>query len=128
MDSERDAEGDGADGARGDSDGADIVVVVVTVPSEDIGELLAGTLIVDRLAACVKSMGPVRSTYCWEGSVERSEEWRLEVVTVAGRLQALSARVRELHPYDVPEIIALAVLDGDPAYLAWVRSETADCA
>ncbi|MEI2698204.1 MAG: divalent-cation tolerance protein CutA [Microthrixaceae bacterium] len=109
----------------GDDEGVgEEIVVLVTVPSVDVAQLLADSLVDERLAACVKRTGPVMSTYRWAGAVEHAEEWRLEIVTVAGRFDALVARVGELHPYEVPEVIGIAVSAGGESYLRWVRGES----
>ena len=71
--------------------------------------------------ACAQITGPVSSTYRWQGAVETAPEWYCHLKTVRGRLPALQARVRELHPYEVPEIIAIPIVDGDEAYLRWIE-------
>ncbi len=115
-----------APGTVDDQGGTGVVVVSITVPSAEVADELTEALVGERLAACVKRSGPVLSAYRWQGEIERAEEWCLEAVTVAARFDSLTRRVTELHPYDVPEIIAAAVLHGEPAYLRWVRDETAD--
>jgi periplasmic divalent cation tolerance protein len=65
----------------------------------------------------------VRSTYSWKGSIEQAEEWYCILKSTTERLASLRKRIRELHPYEVPEIIALPILDGDEEYLDWIRSE-----
>ena len=74
-----------------------------------------------RLAACAQVIGPLASTYHWQGRLETAEEWYCFLKTTEERLPALQARLRELHPYEVPEIIAVPIADGDPAYLGWIR-------
>jgi periplasmic divalent cation tolerance protein len=102
----------------------DVVVVTVSVPDEATGDRIAEALVAHRCAACVKRSGPVQSVYRWQCAVERDQEWLLSCVTTRDRVGELTARVRELHPYDVPEIIATAVTAGDPEYLDWVRRES----
>jgi periplasmic divalent cation tolerance protein len=74
----------------------------------------------EGLAACAQVAGPITSTYRWEGRVETAEEWYCHLKTSAELLPDAMGRVRALHPYDVPEIIALPILGGDPDYLRWV--------
>jgi periplasmic divalent cation tolerance protein len=95
--------------------------VTTTLPDQAAAERLAGVLVEERLAACAQVLGPVSSTYHWEGAVERATEWYCQLKTTAARLPALQARISELHPYDVPEIIALPILDGKAEYLRWIE-------
>jgi len=99
------------------------LVVLVTVPSREVGEDIAASLVTERLAACVNILGPVRSVYRWKGELCRDDEHLLLIKTVAGRYAALEERVPDLHPYEVPEIIALPVGAGSRAYLDWVAGE-----
>jgi periplasmic divalent cation tolerance protein len=96
------------------------------LPDQGVAERIAADLIENRLAACAQVLGPVSSTYRWQGRVERAQEWCCILKTTVQLLPRLEQRIRELHPYELPEIIALGVLDGDPRYLAWIRSETRD--
>lgn len=100
------------------------LIVLVTVPSRQSGEAMADTLVGERLAACVNILGPVRSIYRWRGEVCREDEHLLVIKSTRVRYAALEARVRELHTYEVPEVIALPIECGAPAYLAWLRKET----
>ncbi len=101
-----------------------VVLVTVSVPDVGTGERLADALVERRVAACVKQSGPVRSVYRWQGRVEREKEWLLSCVTTAERVDELAAVVRELHPHEVPEVVATAVVAGDADYLRWVRAES----
>ena len=96
--------------------------VTTTWPDREAADRAAALLVGERLAACGQIEGPIDSTYRWEGAVERATEWYCHLKTTAARLPALRARLRELHPYQVPEIVALPILDGDPAYLAWIEA------
>lgn len=107
------------------SDEVGVVAVTVSVPDEATGDRLASALVEDRLAACVKRSGPVRSVYRWQGVVEHDQEWTLSCITSLANVEALAARVRELHPYEVPEVVATPVVAGTADYLEWVRSNTA---
>lgn len=98
-----------------------IVQVQTTLDSEAAASRVADTLVGERLAACVQVVGPVRSTYHWQGALERAEEWLCLVKTTEAGLARLTTRLREIHPYDTPEIIVLPVTAGLDGYLAWVR-------
>ncbi|MBK8067669.1 MAG: divalent-cation tolerance protein CutA [Rhodanobacteraceae bacterium] len=98
----------------------DLLLVWCSCPVE-AAEALAAALVGERLAACVNRIGPVQSTYRWQGAIESASETLLAIKTTAARFEALQARLRELHPYEVPEIIATPVSGGLPEYLAWVR-------
>lgn len=95
--------------------------VTTTLPDQAAAERLAGVLVEERLAACAQVLGPVSSTYHWQGAVARATEWYCHLKTTVARLPALQARISELHPYDVPEIIALPILDGKAEYLRWIE-------
>jgi periplasmic divalent cation tolerance protein len=97
--------------------------VTTTLPDRKSADKLAETLVAERLAACAQVLGPVSSTYRWESRVERAEEWYCILKTTDQRLPALQKRIRELHPYQVPELIALPITGGEPQYLDWVRTE-----
>jgi len=99
-------------------------VVLLTAPDADTAERLARALVEERLAACVNAVPGVRSFYRWEGRVEDADELLLVVKTRADRTAALAARVRELHPYELPEVLELAAEGGSAAYLDWVRKES----
>ena len=86
----------------------------------------AQTLVDARLAACVNLLAPMESIYRWEGRVDREQERQLLIKTSRDRLAALWDRVRELHPYDVPEFLVLPIVEGNQAYLRWVRESTRD--
>jgi periplasmic divalent cation tolerance protein len=75
----------------------------------------------ERLAACAQVTGPISSTYRWQGKVQQASEWYCHLKTTVERLPALEARIRELHPYDVPEIIAVPIMQGNAAYLEWIH-------
>jgi periplasmic divalent cation tolerance protein len=100
-------------------------VVFVTAPDAEVARTLARTLVEERLIACANVLPPVQSIYRWQGRVEEAAEVLLVLKTVQDRLPALVGRVKELHPYQVPEIIALPVEAALPAYAAWIAEETA---
>lgn len=98
-----------------------IVQVQTTLDSEDAASRLADTLVRERLAACVQRLGPLSSTYRWQGTIEQSSEWLCLIKTTTEALPRLLPRLGQLHPYDTPEIIVLPVTDGSDGYLEWVR-------
>ena len=100
------------------------LLVLTTLPADHDAGALATALVSERLAACVSVLGDMQSTYRWEGRVEQSAERQLLIKTTAARWPQLVERIRRLHPYDVPEIIAVPVHAGLPAYLRWVSEMT----
>jgi periplasmic divalent cation tolerance protein len=96
------------------------VLVLTTLPAAHDAAALAHTLVDERLAACVNVLPEMRSTYRWRGTVEIEAERQLLIKTSHGRTAALERRLRELHPYEVPEFIVLEIADGSAAYLKWV--------
>jgi periplasmic divalent cation tolerance protein len=113
-----------SDAARGEPDGRPLVVLV-SVPDAATGEELARTLVEAGLAACVTRLPGAVSTYRWQGVLETAPEELLIVKTLASRWPALRDAVRRAHPYDVPEILALPVVDGLDDYLAWMAESLA---
>ncbi len=103
----------------------DFIVVLITVPSSEVGERIAAALLEKKLAACVNILPGVTSIYTWKGAVQKDQELLLVVKTRADLFQArLVPAVKAVHPYEVPEIIALPVLMGSPDYLDWIAAET----
>ena len=102
----------------------DALVVLVTAPSPDQAAEIARALVEERLAACGNVVPAIRSIYRWEGKVHEDAEALLVLKTTRGRFEALRDRVLALHPYDVPEVIALPVEAGSAGYLDWIASET----
>jgi len=102
----------------------DALLVISNLPDRASAEKLAHVLIDERLAACVNVLSPCRSVYRWKGKVEDAEEFPVLIKTTRERYAALEAAVREHHPYELPEIIALPLAAGLPAYLDWVAAET----
>lgn len=106
--------------AEGDEDA--VLVAVGNAPDASTAERIAQALVAERLAACVNLLAPCRSVYRWEGAVESAEEVPLLIKTTALRWAALQARYAQLHPYQVPELLAWPPARALPAYAAWVRS------
>jgi periplasmic divalent cation tolerance protein len=101
-----------------------VLLVLTNCPDEESAARIRRDLVEARLAACVNQLGPVQSTYRWQGAVEETTEVALLIKTTRERYAALEARLRELHPYSVPEIVALPMERGGADYLAWVHAET----
>jgi len=104
---------------------AEHVVVLVTVEKQEDGERIAENLVAEKLAACVNIVPGLTSVYSWQGAVEKAKELLLVMKTRASLFGRLRARVVELHPYDVPEVLALQVEAGHAPYLAWIDESTA---
>lgn len=100
------------------------VVVITTTDGEDAATALARSVVEARLAACVQVGAPVRSVYRWDGEVREDREWQLWIKTTYDRLDELTEFVETHHTYDTPEVLALPVLAGSPAYLAWITDQT----
>ena len=99
--------------------------VTTTVATREDADRLARSLVEERLAACVQVVGPIDSTYWWQGAVEVAQEWMCLVKTTEDRFDSLADRIRELHSYDVPEITAVPLVRGSAEYLRWIDAETA---
>jgi periplasmic divalent cation tolerance protein len=95
--------------------------VTTTLPDRASADRLAAILVEERWAACAQVAGPIESTYRWRGEVAHATEWCCHLKTSAARAAGLRERLRALHPYETPEIIAVPIVDGDPAYLRWVE-------
>ncbi len=102
----------------------DALVVLVTAPSAEQAAALARALVEARLAACGNVVPGLRSIYRWEGKVQDDAEALLVLKTTRARFEALRDRVLALHPYEVPEVLALPVEAGSARYLAWIAAET----
>jgi len=97
---------------------------LTNLPDRAAAERLADALIEKRVAACVNILAPCRSVYRWKGALQRDEEHPMLIKTPADRYPALEAAIRAGHPYELPEIIAVSVERGLPAYLDWIAAET----
>jgi periplasmic divalent cation tolerance protein len=101
----------------------DLILILTTMPDDDRADALARTLVTERLAACVNVHGSMASTYAWKGAIERDAERQLVIKTTPARRAAVEQRLRELHPYDLPEFVVLDGSAGD-AYGEWVGEST----
>lgn len=104
---------------------SDYVSVYMTASSAEEADRVASALVEERLAACVNILGSIRSVYRWDGAVQSDTEVALIAKTRAALFDALAARVRALHSYEVPCIVCWPIEAGNPAYLAWIAHETA---
>lgn len=100
------------------------ILILCNTPDQACAERIAAHLVERRLAACVNILAPCQSVYRWQGQIERAAEVPLLIKTVQSRYAALESAIRDLHPYEVPEIIAIPISEGLPAYLAWLAAET----
>lgn len=99
------------------------IQVVTTVENRDDAQRIARAVVEKRLAACAQVVGPVTSTYWWKGRIEEAEEWQCLLKTREDRFDALEQAIREIHPYEVPEIISMPLVQVSPAYREWLRQE-----
>ena len=99
----------------------------MTAGSRDEASIVADALLAARLAACVQILGPIESRYWWQGAREQASEWLCIVKTRSGLVDDVVAAVRAVHSYETPEILAVPVIGGDPAYLAWLEAESSGC-
>ena len=106
------------------SERSEVLLVLTNCPDADSAAHLRRELVQARLAACVNQLGTVQSTYRWQGAIEEASEVTLLIKTTRDRYAALEAELRRLHPYSVPEILAIEIEHGWVDYLTWVRTET----
>ena len=101
-----------------------VLLACSTCPDAATAAAIARTLVEERLAACVSQLPGVTSTYRWQDQIETAGEVALLIKTTADRIEALAARLRQLHPYELPELVAVEVRAGLPEYLTWVAAQT----
>jgi periplasmic divalent cation tolerance protein len=99
------------------------IQVMTTTATQEDAERIAQALVQRREAACVQIIGPIRSIYRWQGNVETSQEWLCLVKSRQDLFPRIEATIRSLHPYEVPEILAVPVMAGSAGYLAWLDQE-----
>ena len=97
-------------------------IVLCTVPDQQTGEAIANALVTEQLAACVNIVPGITSVYRWKGAVEQDQEALLLIKTGQDSWQSLEARIRALHPYELPEIIAVPIHTGQKDYIEWITS------
>jgi periplasmic divalent cation tolerance protein len=103
---------------------SEAIVVLVTCGTEDEAAEIAHVLVEERLVACVNILSPVHSIYRWEGKIWDEKEWLLIMKTQKKRFEDLEKKVKSLHSYSVPEIIALPIVEGSASYLKWLEENT----
>jgi periplasmic divalent cation tolerance protein len=99
-------------------------IAFCTCPDDEVAERIATAVVEERLAACVNRVAGIVSTYRWQGRIHRDSEQLLIIKTTRQRFEALRARIASLHPYDLPEVIAVDVVAGFDRYLAWIEAQT----
>ncbi|GAA4688947.1 divalent-cation tolerance protein CutA [Streptomyces chumphonensis] len=104
---------------------AEYLTVLTTTDSAEKARALAVSAVEAKVAACAQIDGPVTSVYRWENAVQTDQEWRVLYMTTAERYVELEAHIKQVHDYDMPEIIASPVTHGSADYLSWVSEETA---
>jgi len=102
---------------------ADYIQVLTTTEHEEDAARIARTLVEARLAACVQVLGPITSTYRWKDAIETSREWQCVAKSRAERFARIEEAIRGVHPYEVPEILAVPITAGSRAYLEWLDAE-----
>jgi periplasmic divalent cation tolerance protein len=102
------------------------IQVFTTIDAEEGAAAIAHAIVARRLAGCVQILGPIRSTYWWEGEIEVAQEWICLIKTSQEAYPDLEAALKEIHPYDTPEILALPVVAGNADYLRWLQQELGD--
>ena len=102
---------------------AEVRIVLTTVAVMEKAEEIANELVERRLAACVNIVGPIRSIYRWKGAIESEQEYLLIIKTTADRASALAAAFAEVHPYELPEHVELAIEGGSIPYLEWLNAQ-----
>jgi periplasmic divalent cation tolerance protein len=104
----------------------DFIIVLVTAGSAAEANAIARALVEERLAACVNRIKSIQSIYRWQGNVEESEEELLIIKSTRALFPAVEQRVRELHSYTEPEVIALPIIEGSPTYLRWLGEQVSE--
>ena len=100
------------------------IQVFTTVESRQSADAIAESMVEKRLVACVQITGPITSTYRWEGQIETANEWLMIIKTRKDLYMDLERNIKEIHSYDIPEILAVPVVEGNSDYLDWVAEET----
>jgi periplasmic divalent cation tolerance protein len=104
----------------------EFIQVTTTTATQEDARQIAAALVEQRLAACVQIVGPIESVYRWGGKTEMAAEWQCLIKTRRELFAKVEQAIRQLHKYDVPEIIAMPILEGSELYLRWLRIETAN--
>jgi len=99
------------------------IQVVTTTGKREDAEKIAMTLVERKLAACVQIAGPITSTYRWKGNIEKAEEWQCAIKTRDDLYKKIEQVIKSMHPYEVPEIIVIPIIEGSGEYLDWLQGE-----
>ena len=102
----------------------DPIIVYCTVPNDTVAENIANVVLTQRVAACVNIIPQIRSIYLWKGKIEDERELLLIIKSKRELFEELARCIKELHPYEVPEVIALPIIEGNTDYLNWIDSNT----
>ena len=105
---------------------SEYIQITTTTGARHDAERIATELVSRRLAACVQISGPIASTYRWQGEIETAEEWLCTMKTSREQFAAIQAVIKQLHPYEVPELIATPIVEGSEAYLKWLAEQLGD--
>ncbi len=103
---------------------AGFIQVLTAIGSKEDAQKVANAIVGERLAACVQIIGPITSTYRWQGAMETADEWLCLMKTRQDIYEQVEQAIRAVHPYDEPEILAMPVIAGSRTYLDWIVSET----
>ena len=104
--------------------GMEYLLITTTTDKKEEADTIARELVERKLAACVQVLGPIRSTYRWQGKVETAEEWLCQIKSRAERYAEIEKAIRALHSYELPEIVAVPITGGSAAYLRWLEENT----
>jgi periplasmic divalent cation tolerance protein len=98
--------------------------VSTATPTRHDADRIAKAVVERKLAACAQVIGPIASTYWWKGKIEVAQEWLCIIKTRRGRYRQLETAIKELHPYETPEIVAVPIVSGSKEYLSWIGATT----
>jgi periplasmic divalent cation tolerance protein len=101
---------------------SEFIQILTTTATLEVAEKIGQALVERRLAACVQIAGPITSIYRWKGKIERGQEFQCWIKTRQALLAPILTALKDLHPYEVPEILAIPILDGDNDYLSWIHN------
>ena len=102
------------------------IIIYCTYPNEEAADEACRALVTKKLAACVQRLGPIQSTYVWEGAVNTGQEWLLLIKTKQSVYESVESLIRTTHPYEIPEILAVPVVQGYQPYLSWMDQGISD--
>lgn len=102
--------------------GSDLIMTITTAQTKEDAEKIAHYLVNEHLSACAQVDGPIISYYWWEGRIEKSQEWRCVIKTLASKYKELEEAIKKMHPYSVPQIIAIPIHFALPEYEAWAKN------